>query len=146
LNLDVWTDGTSRPKMISKRNKKKDGPSAIAMIVKEDDKTIYQDSAYAGIIDNNQAEYAAFISAVKYVLSLSATHVRFYTDSNLVEKQMNFKYLAHKDSIIPYYNEAKELLKKLSSWEVVWIPRAKNREADKMADDFIKQWNIENNK
>lgn len=144
MNLSIWTDGTTRTKMFSKKNKGKDGPSACSVIVKQNNEIIYQESFYAGIIDNNQAEYCAFIKAVKYVLDLKVDTVVFYTDSNLIEKQMTGKYQAHKDSIKPYYNEAKSLLNKIGSWKVVWVPREENREADKLAHEFIKSWALEN--
>lgn len=144
MKLEIWTDGTSRPKMFYKKNKGKDGPSSGAIIIKQNDDVIYKEAFYAGIIDNNQAEYLAFIKAVEYVLTLEAEHVCFYTDSNLIEKQMNLKYSAHKESIIPFYEKAKEVLQKLKSWEVNWVSRKENREADQLADEFMKQWSVEN--
>lgn len=143
MRLKIWTDGTSKPKLISKRNKDKNGPSAGAIIIKEDEKVIYSDSFFLGIIDNNQAEYQTFINAIKYILNLNVEHVCFYTDSNLIEKQMTGQYSANKQSIVPYYNEARELLKQLKSWEVIWISRKENSEADKMADECIKRWYLE---
>ncbi|AEO93431.1 gp171 [Bacillus phage G] len=144
MNIEIWTDGTSRPKMTNKKNKGKDGHSAGSMVIKSNDSVLLQESFYLGVIDNNQAEYCSFIKALKCAIDLNVEHVVFYTDSNLIEKQMNNKYSAHKDSIIPYYDEAKNLLQSLKSWEVVWIPRTENREADKLAYEFIKQWQLEN--
>lgn len=141
--LEIWTDGTSRPKMFSKGNKKKDGHSACAIIVKQNNVILYKETFYSGIIDNNQAEYIAFIRAIKYALNSNNEHVCFYTDSDTIERQMNLKCSANKDSIIPYYNEAKENLQKLKSWEVKWIPRKENKEADKLANDFMEKWRIE---
>ena len=143
MNIEVWTDGTSRPKLISKKNKGKDGPSAVAIIIKESKVAIYQQSFYVGVIDNNQAEYEAFIRAVKYALTLNIEHAKFHTDSKMVEKQMNKVYSVHSDAIIPYYHKAKELLQQLPSWEVILIPRAENYEADKMADECLKMWRTE---
>lgn len=138
MKLYVWTDGTSRPKMISKKNKSKDGPSAIAIIIKNNETILYKKAHYIGIKDNNQAEYIAFIKAIEIAIELNASSVTFYTDSNLIEKQMNFKYNAYKQSIAPYYEQAKQLLNQLKDWEVIWISRKENKEADRLADKLIK--------
>lgn len=144
MNIEIWTDGTTKPKKISRKKRAKEGPSAGAIIIKENKKVIRKESFYSGIINNSQSEYIAFIRAIEFVIELNPEYAIFYTDSNMIEKQMNFKYSANKDSIIPYYNLAINLLEKLESWEVRWISRKENREADKLAGDFIKNFELEN--
>lgn len=138
--IEIWTDGTSKPKKISRRKQAKVGDSAIAVIVKRDGEKIYEYSEYVGVLDNNQAEYEAFIAAVNIALDNDFRFVRFYTDSNLLEKQMNFKYNCNAESITPYYMKAKNLLSLLPCWEIKHIPRSENKEADDLADKAIEEW------
>jgi ribonuclease HI len=142
--LEVWTDGTSKPKLISKKNKSKDGPSASAVVIKNDNKIIYSNAKYTGLLDNNQAEYEAFIEAVKFIVDVKAAKVKFYTDSNMIEKQMTNQYNSYSEAIIPYYLKAKELLSNVPQWEIKLIPRSENHLADRLADEAIKNWMTEN--
>ncbi|MDF2533972.1 MAG: hypothetical protein K0R18_129 [Bacillales bacterium] len=141
--LEIWIDGTSKPDRISNRKQAKVGHSAIAVIVKKDGKVIHTESKYVGVLDNNQAEYEAFVCALNIALDMDVKFVKFYTDSNLLEKQMNFKYNCHSEAIAPYYMKSKNLLHLLPCWEVKWISRKENREADKMADQAIEMWKTE---
>ena len=143
MKLEVWTDGTSRPKLISKSNKSKDGHSAIAYILKCGKKVVCEESKYVGLLDNNQAEYVAFIYAVEAALEFGARYAKFYTDSKVLETQMNYKNNVHSEAIVPYYMKARTLLQLIPEWEVVWISRKNNREADKLAFDCIKNWSID---
>ncbi|MNV68991.1 14.7 kDa ribonuclease H-like protein [compost metagenome] len=139
--LEIWTDGSTRPKKISKKKWEKVGHSSIAVIIKKNGKEIKRFSKYVGILDNNQAEYEAFIEAVQMAIDLDERFVKFYTDSNLVEKQLNSKYNVYADSITPYYMKAKNLLYLIPSYEIKLISRKLNTEADKLTkmelDNFM---------
>lgn len=138
--MEIWTDATSRPKKISRKKQSNVGDSAIAVIIKKDGKLINSHSEYVGILDNNQAEYTAFIEAVKIAISMNEENIIFYTDSNLLEKQMNFKYSCKAESITKYYLNARELLQNLKNWKIILIPRKENKEADRLAAQTIKKW------
>lgn len=141
MQYEIWIDGSSRPKLLNKK-KAKVGPSSSSFIVKQDNTTIYMKSKYSGILDNNQAEYEALLMALEHVIDLNIKPVKIYTDSNLIECQMNGKYNSYSDLINNYYLKGKELLKKIESYEIVWIPRSSNREADSMCrmviNDMVK--------
>ncbi|MNN31045.1 hypothetical protein D3C81_1447160 [compost metagenome] len=74
-------------------------------------------------------------------IDLDERFVKFYTDSNLVEKQLNSKYNVYADSITPYYMKAKNLLYLIPSYEIKLISRKLNTEADKLTkmelDNFM---------
>ncbi|MNO11531.1 14.7 kDa ribonuclease H-like protein [compost metagenome] len=138
--IEIWTDATSRPKKISRKKQSKVGDSAIAVIIKKNGNLINKYSEYVGILDNNQAEYTAFIEAVKFAIDMNEDQIVFYTDSNLLEKQMNFKYSCRAESITKYYLKAKESLIYLKNWKIVLIPRKENREADRLAHLAMENW------
>lgn len=129
---EVWTDGSCKPKKVNKKNRRF-GKSSIGVVIKKDGETIFQHGEHIGIYDNNQAEYIAFIYAVKKMLEYKPTEVKFYCDSNVVTHQINKITTAKSESIIPFYNEAKDYLDLLPKWSLTWIPRKQNSEADKLA-------------
>lgn len=131
---EVWTDGSCKPKKLSKKRRSSKGYSTIGAIIKKDGKIVHYHSAHIGDdYDNNQAEYIAFIYAIKKVIEYNIEEVVFYTDSNVVTHQMTGRTVARSESIIPYYHEAKELLSCLDKWKIIWIPRKQNTEADRLA-------------
>lgn len=130
--IEVWTDGSSRPQKISNKKYNKKGPSSAALIIKDGSSILFKDSKYLGDLDGNQAEYEAFIWGLETIISMNKNGVIFYTDSNLIEKQMNFKYNCYSEIITPYYLRAKDLISKLLDFKIVWVPRKLNIEADKL--------------
>lgn len=130
----VYTDGCCKPHKFCKKNQRRYGRCSIGVIIKKDDEVIYEYSNYIGDdFDNNQAEYIAFIHALKKVIDLNLEEVIFYTDSSVISNQMNGNLKVQSELILPFFKEAKELLLKVPNWKVKWIPRKENREADKLA-------------
>lgn len=132
MRLDIWFDGSCRPKKITKNKCEKTGPSAVGVVVKKDGLIVYKTSRYVGLLDNNQAEYEALLLSINIALDLGAKDVVFYTDSSLVEKQMNNKYGCFSDLLIPYYMQAKNLMYLLPNFQIKWISRSGNKEADRL--------------
>lgn len=118
MQYEIWIDGSCRPKLLNKK-KSNVGPSSSSFIVKQNNETVFKKAKYTGILDNNQAEYEALLMALNYVIKSDIKSVRIYTDSNLVECQMNGKYNSYSDLINNYYLQGKELLKKLESYEII---------------------------
>lgn len=140
MDITVWTDGTCRPKLISKKKRATTGPSAAAAIIKKDGAIVAKKSKFVGELDNNQAEFEAFIMAIEMLIEMDIKHAKFFTDSNLVHKLMIGHYKGKAESIIPYIEKSKNLISNLSNWEIVWIPRGGNREADKLASIELDKW------
>lgn len=77
---------------------------------------------------NNQAEYAALIKAVEYVIGLHHAgfrfHTAFFTDSQLVREQLVGSWKVKDDKLKALHAEAKQLLDKLHSYEIIKVSRA----------------------
>jgi Ribonuclease HI len=140
--LEVWTDGAMRPIKIKAKKHESFGHSSIGIIIKKNGEVIKKISDYVGILDNNQAEYKAFIEALKIVLEMEENEVIFYTDSNLLEKQMNNKYGSYSEKINPYYLEAKKFLYMIPNYKIVLIPRGANRETDALTKKVLNDMNL----
>ncbi len=131
---EIWIDASCKHTKISKNKYEKFGDSTIAFVVKKNEETIYAFSSYVGVLDNNQAEYEALIAALNYAISKGIVEVVFYTDSSLLEKQMNNKYSCNSKLLHPYYIHAKKLIKMIKKYSIVWIKRTKNKEADDLCN------------
>lgn len=143
---EVWTDGSCRPKKISNRRWEKTGHSSIAIIIKNKSETIFEHYSYIGNkYDNNQAEYEAFIYAVDKIIELDIKSVTFFTDSNMIEKQMRDQYGAYSEAIVPYYMKAKQLIQMIPEHRIKLIDRKFNKEADDLTKKALDQYFAENN-
>ncbi len=94
-------------------------------------------NGHLGITTNNYAEYSALIRALEYALENGITHVRIYTDSELVARQMKGQYKVKSKNIIPLIRHAFSLARKLQLFDIRKIPREKNKLADALANEAI---------
>ena len=60
-----------------------------------------------------------------------------HADSELMVKQLNGQYKVKNEGLKPLYARAKELIAKIGSVEVQYIPREQNKEADALANKAI---------
>jgi ribonuclease HI len=111
------------------------GPASIGVTLKDEKKKLIASiSERLANTTNNQAEYRALISGLKKAITLGATQVLVNSDSELMVKQLNGLYRVKKEELKPLYLEVKRLAGSLDSFKIVSIPREKNREADKLAN------------
>jgi ribonuclease HI len=91
-------------------------------------------SQHLGIRTNNFAEYSALIGALQYALANEYDGLRVYADSELMVRQVNGVYKVKSPDLQPLFREAKALISKLKSFSIHHVPRAQNREADRLAN------------
>ncbi len=127
-HLLVWSDGAARGNP---------GPAALGIIIR--------DAATATVVrqlgrhlsdrlTNNEAEYLAFEAAVLAAASLAPGRVTFHTDSALVANQLTGRWKIREERLRPHHDRIRELLTRLPAYSIVPIPRARNREADALAN------------
>ena len=95
--------------------------------------------AYLGITTNNHAEYQGLIRGLTYARQFGITHLKVYLDSDLIVKQMNGIYRASNRFLYDMYKECKELSAGFQSCSFTHVPRAENKEADKLCNDVLKK-------
>jgi ribonuclease HI len=87
---------------------------------------------------NNVAEYTGIIKALEWLLEKNNyknnQKIIIRGDSQLVINQINGKYKVRAVKIIPLYQKVKSLLSKFKDIKIEWIPRDKNKEADKLSN------------
>lgn len=119
------------------------GPAGIGVLILDRNrKKIKELYRYIGEATNNIAEYNALIYGLEEAIGLGADEVVINLDSELVVKQLNGEYRVKDSDIRPLFEKALSILKDLADFEVRHIDRAKNREADRLANKSINLANL----
>lgn len=84
---------------------------------------------------NNVAEFAALEAGLRWLLSegLAKTPVLIRGDSKLVTEIIAGRWKAKKVHLIAWRDKCWELLTLLHDWEIEWVPREENAEADELS-------------
>jgi len=84
---------------------------------------------------NNEAEYQGLLMGIAMAKELGLTHVHFFGDSKLVVMQVSGEWQAKH----PRMNELRQLvleaLRAIPRWEIAWVRREFNAEADRIANE-----------
>jgi ribonuclease HI len=127
----VFIDGASRGNP---------GPSGIGvLILDENEEEIKKISEKISDTTNNVAEYKALLKAVIECQKLGFNSVRFFTDSQLLARQVNGIYKIKDENLKSLYVKVRGKLLGFKNWEVIHIPREKNRTADKLANNSFEK-------
>jgi len=87
-----------------------------------------------GIATNNEAEWQGFLAALDLAAEVGARDVEVRADSELVLKQFLGTYRVKAPHLRPYLEAAREKARRFRHLSVVHVPRARNREADALAN------------
>lgn len=136
MEISVYTDGGSRGNP---------GPSGFGVVIYDNQQprqTIAQLSKFVGIKTNNEAEYLALVEAITWIrdnqANFNITEVNFYSDSQLLVRQMQGKYKVKAPTITPLYSLAKSLLDNSGySYKFHEILREYNSLADSLANNAM---------
>jgi ribonuclease HI len=112
------------------------GVACYAFIVKNRDYTIYKKYGRGGNNStNNVAEYTGIIETLQWLLANNYENENILVrgDSLLVINQVKGKYEVSSPNLVPLYHQVRSLVSKFNHVEFEWIPRAENKEADKLS-------------
>ncbi|MCH2188945.1 reverse transcriptase-like protein [Candidatus Gracilibacteria bacterium] len=127
MKLSVYTDGGSRGNP---------GPAGIGVyIVDENHMEIEKRYKYLGEKTNNEAEYTGALLGIKRAVELGGTEIDLYMDSKLVIEQLSGKWKIKKAELQMIHKDIAECIAN-SGIKIVyhWIPREKNKEADRLSN------------
>jgi ribonuclease HI len=108
------------------------------ILINEQDSILVKDSKFLGEATNNEAEYQALILGLNNAVSCGVQEIRIHMDSELLVRQINGIYRVKNPRLTVFFHQVKELLSKFSKYDIIHIPREKNREADRMANEAIR--------
>lgn len=128
MELTIYTDGASR---------NNPGEAGAGVYILRDGEPFEQIARYLGQTTNNIAEYTAAIIGLEHAVKAGARSVRLFADSELLVKQVNGQYKVKNEGLKPLHGKVRELIARIGSVEVQYIPRERNREADALANKAI---------
>ena len=130
--LIVYTDGGSRGNP---------GEAAIGVVIcDEKENSIKEYGEAIGVKTNNEAEYAAVISALKKIKALfgkekaKKTEVNFKMDSEFVMKQLNGEYKIEEERMQPLFIAVWNLKMDFARVTFSHVRREQNKEADRLVN------------
>lgn len=121
----LYADGASRGNP---------GPASYGVHIEDESGTVVADFGEAiGEATNNQAEYSAVISGLRYLSQTEHRKVVIRMDSKLVVEQLSGNWKIKNQAMVELAVEAKSLLSKFQA-TFEWIPRESNAAADANAN------------
>jgi len=128
MAIEVHIDGAARGNP---------GPAGIGIVIKDGPKLIEEIGAYIGKTTNNIAEYMALIRGLEEVLIRGFKSASFFSDSELLVKQLNGEYKVKHDNLVPLNYHALTLIDRMKDFSIKHVAREKNAHADRMANEGL---------
>jgi broad specificity phosphatase PhoE/ribonuclease HI len=139
LRVVVEADGGSRGNP---------GPAGYGAVVRDaaDGQILLERAESIGRVTNNVAEYRGLIAGLTAAAQLSPAEVAVRMDSKLVVEQMSGRWRVKHPDLKPLHAQARTLVAAFPSVSFSWVPRARNKDADRLANEAMdaaaqgKQW------
>jgi ribonuclease HI len=114
------------------------GPSGYGALIQDSQGMVIAElSEFLGIRTNNYAEYSGLLGCLQYALDHGYSRLRVVSDSELMVKQIQGKYKVNSPDLKPLWQEAKNRIAKLESFEISHALRHKNKDADRLANEAM---------
>lgn len=114
------------------------GPAGIGVVLTTPDGTVIAERAEAlGVSTNNEAEYKALIAGLELALERGVTSIEVRMDSQLVVSQVKGEWKIKVEHLRPLAVSARALLGRFEEARLTHVPRERNREADKLANQAM---------
>lgn len=127
--IQIFTDGCA---------KGNPGPAGAGIALLDMDGGLLEEDCKAlGHATNNEAEYRALIFAMERCIQYGVRRPHFYTDSELMERQLNGVYRIKNERIGRLAARVNELRGEFESFDIRHVRREKNKRADRMANEAL---------
>lgn len=115
------------------------GPAGYGSVVMSADRaTVLAERKEAiGIATNNVAEYRGLIAGLEAAAEVGANDVVVQMDSKLVVEQMSGRWKVKHAAMAELHQQARALVSHFDSITYRWIPREKNKHADRLANEAM---------
>ncbi|XP_074300412.1 uncharacterized protein LOC141631672 [Silene latifolia] len=113
---------------------RKDGAGAGIVFVTPQKHLMPYSFTLTQLCTNNMAEYQALILGLQMAIEIGVRDMDIYGDSKLVVNQVLGEYEVKKEDLIPYHQQALQLLNQLDDIHVGHVPRSANKLADALAN------------
>jgi ribonuclease HI len=126
--IEIFCDGASRGNP---------GPASIGVVAYLGEKVVFEISETIGIETNNVAEWTALFRGFQNAVEEGFQSLHFFLDSELVVKQMKGEYKIKKPELQSIKAKIDPLIDLVQSVKFQHIPREKNKEADRLANEAL---------
>ncbi|PRY46911.1 bifunctional RNase H/acid phosphatase [Umezawaea tangerina] len=115
------------------------GPAGYGAVVRDalTGEVLAERFAGLGHVTNNVAEYQGLIAGLRAAAELGADDVEARMDSKLVVEQMSGRWQVKHPSMQPLAAEARSLARGFARISYTWIPRERNKHADRLANQAM---------
>jgi probable phosphoglycerate mutase len=115
------------------------GPAGYGAVVRDKltGETLAERKGFIGVATNNVAEYQGLIAGLRAAAELHAETVDVRMDSKLVVEQMSGRWKIKHPSMQPLAREAQEVARAFGKVAYEWIPRERNKHADRLANEAM---------
>jgi ribonuclease HI len=113
------------------------GPAAFGAFITLPDERTIEVKGFIPQATNNVAEYNGLLAALRWAVAhgIDTLHVR--ADSELLVKQMKGQYRVRNPGLLPLYEEAKLLIRKIGKVTFEHVRRELNKEADRLCNEAM---------
>lgn len=113
------------------------GPAGYGVRITKDDGTVIELKRSLGIATNNIAEYNGLLAALRWAFENGLSSFRVKSDSELLVKQMSGEYRVKNAGLMPLYEEACSLARKIGRVTFEHVRRELNKDADRLANEAM---------
>jgi ribonuclease HI len=85
------------------------------------------------VFDPHSAEYEALLAGLAFAKQQELKYIAVFSDSRTLVNQINDLW-QKSDRLADYYRKARAALKNFPGWQVSWIPREWNKDADELVN------------
>ena len=131
MRLIVEADGGSRGNP---------GPAGYGSLVRDADtgSVLARRNGFLGTTTNNVAEYTGLIEALRAAQSIDpGADIEVRMDSKLVVEQVSGRWQVKHEGLKPLAREAVSLTATFPAVRLTWVPRARNKDADALANEAM---------
>jgi probable phosphoglycerate mutase len=114
------------------------GPAAYAVVVKDAaGNPLTAFSKVLGRTTNNVAEYQGLLAGLDYALQHHHLKLKVLSDSELLVRQVQGRYKVKSPNLQPLHERARGMIARLEVFSIEHVPRERNREADRLANQAL---------
>jgi len=114
------------------------GPSGIGVVIEGCSGGTIRIARWIGRQDNNVAEYVALPEALQLAVTLKATALHVFSDSQVVVRQMRGEYACRSSRLYSLHWICRKLTRSLK-FSITHVPREHNMEANGLANSAVRQ-------
>ncbi len=115
------------------------GPAGYGAVVWDADRSavLAEAKSAIGTATNNVAEYRGLIAGLEAAAGLGADEVDVFMDSKLIVEQMAGRWRVKHPDLAPLHRQAAQLARGFARVGYSWIPRERNSDADRLANQAM---------